>query len=153
MSYFEHVTAVTTGEVNGVLYAELLFWANLMCLPQSLLGLPPYHICLSLALEGLRLAKIKHKLLWLSSSVDGPKHRSEVCVISHLYYASHPFGGQWKLIQNLEDWGNFACSPPSWLLLVINVCTDITPYFKGLLTQQRVHFFYHTSFTNENFCM
>lgn len=30
------------------------------------------------------------------------------------------------------------CSPPSRLLLVINVCTDITPYFKGLLTQQRV---------------
>lgn len=34
-----------------------------------------------------------------------------------------------------------AASPPSRLLLVINVCTDITPYFKGLLTQQQVDLF------------
>lgn len=37
----KHVIPVTTGEVNGVLYSELLLWANLMCLPQSLLWLPP----------------------------------------------------------------------------------------------------------------
>lgn len=83
MLYFEHVIPVTTGEVNSVLYPELLLWANLMCLPQSLLWLPPCRIFLSLALEGFWLAKIKHELLRLSSAADGPKHRSRVCVISH----------------------------------------------------------------------
>ena len=77
---FEHVIPVTTGEVNSVLYPELLLWANLMCLPQSLLWLPPCRIFLSLALEGFWLAKIKHELLRLPSAADGPKHRSRVCV-------------------------------------------------------------------------
>lgn len=142
MSYFEHVIPVTTGEVNGVLYPELLLWANLMCLPQSLLWLPPCRIFLSLALEGFWLAKIKHELLRLPSAVDGPKHRSDVCVISRLVMLTI------SMITVKTDpesvvRGNFACSPPSWLLLVINVCTDITPYFKGLLTQQWVHFLPH----------
>lgn len=53
------------------------------------------------------------------------------------------------MIQNLWLGAPFACSPPSWLLPVINVCTDITPYLKGLLTQRWRHL-YRTSFTNEN---
>lgn len=84
MSYFEHVIPVTTGEVTSVLYPELLLWANLMCLPQSLFWLPPCRIFLSLALEGFWLTKIKHELLRLPIAVDGPKHRSRVFVISHL---------------------------------------------------------------------
>lgn len=84
MSHFEHVILVTTGEVCSVLYPELLLWANLMCLPQSLFWLPPCRIFLSLALEGFWLTNIKHELLRLPIAVDGPKHRPRVCVVSHL---------------------------------------------------------------------
>lgn len=144
---------MTTGEVKGVLYPELLFWANLMCLPQSLLWLPPCRIVPTLELEGFWLAKIKHELLRLSCAVDGPNHISRVCVCvcvcHHHLVAYHSIQGQWKLIRNLWLGATFGCSPPSWLFLVINVCTDITSYFKGLLTQPRVHF-YHTAFNNES---
>lgn len=55
----------------------------------SVLIAPRPHLSL-LALEGFWLAKFKNELLKLPIAVDGPKHRSQVCVISHLVVLTVP---------------------------------------------------------------
>lgn len=139
-------------------------WASLTCLPQF--WLPPAVSFSPLHWRGFWLADEA----WVVGVVAGdPKHRPQVwyhflpCILTraaqHLKkkkkthrQCKHLHKRHLKL-QQLSDFSMCCgpgadpesvlggCSPPSRLLLVINVCTDITPYFKGLLTQQRVALF------------
>lgn len=153
-------------------------WASLMCLPQSLFWLPPAVSFSPLHWRGFWLTKIKHELLEPHVSAGDPKRRAlpalythQGCKKLHQQCKYHP-KDIWSCINcamsrcaaalvqiTILLWTVKAdpesvlrgCSPPSRLLLVINVCTDITPYFKGLLTQQRVDSFQHASFTNKDY--
>lgn len=142
-------------------------WASLMCLPQSLFWLPSAVSFSPLHWRGFWLTKIKHELLELLLATLNTDRR---CASFPALYTHQGCTASKKCISDANiTQNNYAisrcaaalvqitillwtvkaepesvlrgCSPPSRLLLVINVCTDSTPYFKGLLTQQRVDLF------------
>lgn len=143
-------------------------WASLMCLPQSLFWLPPAVSFSPLHWRGFWLTKIKHELLELSLATLNTDHRFASFPALNTHQGCTAKKRKKKRIHNANITSETAvtawfldallvqitillwtvkadpesvlrgCSPPSRLLLVINVCTDITPYFKGLLTQQQV---------------